>query len=97
MPWKPPAQPTGYRGDARGPPTADDNKRASTGRARARVRPTDHTARARPRGPALCGAKMGASLAVPRAEEGVTQSRQGVAMETGAECVLARAVIGAEP
>lgn len=42
-------------------------------------------------------AKMAGSFAVPRAEEGVTQSRQGVSMETGAEGVLARAVIGAEP
>lgn len=97
MPWKPPAQSTGYRGDARGPPTADDNKRASTGRARARkAKPTTPLGPG-PGAPALCGAKMGGSLAVPRAEEGVTQSRQRVAMETGAEGLLARAVIGAEP
>lgn len=40
---------------------------------------------------------MAGSLAVPSAEEGVTQSLRGVAMETGTEGVLARAVIGAEP
>lgn len=40
---------------------------------------------------------MAGSPAVPSAEEGVTQPLRGVAMETGAEGVLARAVIGAEP
>ncbi|OWK15891.1 hypothetical protein Celaphus_00004954 [Cervus elaphus hippelaphus] len=72
LPWKPPAQPTGYCRDAWGPPTADDNKRASTGRARARKANRPHRSGSGPGpGPRLsAGRKWEARLRSPGRRKG---------------------------